>query len=203
MRPRPDQPAARHRQMLEQARDGVGVAVGPAADREDRALDRGVVLAHRAVPPIGVAPLVPQPQRRGRTAARRSRSSHSPRQRSPTRAGIGRPAPDRRSMMRAPPQIVVEQAAAHVVHVVGDSGRRSSTAVTIAFSAGGRQRRDLQRVEAAPRLADHADRARCTTAGPRARRSPRSASSSSCWQYSSASSPSDSPEPRMSTRIAA
>ena len=62
MRPRADQALARHAQSLEQARDGVGIAVGPAADGVDGALDRGVVLAHRAVPPVGVAPLVAQPE---------------------------------------------------------------------------------------------------------------------------------------------
>ena len=47
VRPRPDQALARARQAGQQARDGVGVAVGPAADGVHRHLDRGVVLAHR------------------------------------------------------------------------------------------------------------------------------------------------------------
>ena len=61
VRPRPDQALARHVETFQQARDGVGVAIGPAADGEDRTLDRAEILAHRAVPPVGVAPLVLQP----------------------------------------------------------------------------------------------------------------------------------------------
>src|SRR5271169_1869865 len=61
MCPWPDQSLARRLQMLEQARDGIGVTIGPAADREHRALDRAKILAHRAVPPIVVAARMPQP----------------------------------------------------------------------------------------------------------------------------------------------
>ena len=56
-------------QILDQAEDGGGIAVGPAADREHRAFDRAVVLADRAMLPEGVAALMLQPERRKGTAA--------------------------------------------------------------------------------------------------------------------------------------
>ena len=73
-----DQALARHRQVLEQTRDGVGIAVGPAADREDRTLDRSVVLADRAVLPIVVAPLVPCPKSPGTAAGYSGAPATSP-----------------------------------------------------------------------------------------------------------------------------
>ena len=48
---------------LEEARDRIGVGVRPPPDREDRARDGREVLADRAVAPIGVAPLVLEPER--------------------------------------------------------------------------------------------------------------------------------------------
>ncbi len=63
MRPRPDQPLARRLQMLEQPRDRISIAVDPATDRVDRALDRGIVLADRSVLPVSIASLVAQPFR--------------------------------------------------------------------------------------------------------------------------------------------
>ena len=64
MRPGSNHPEPRDRQTFEQTGDGVGVGVGPTADNEHRALDSREILAHGAVPPVGVAPLMPQPQRR-------------------------------------------------------------------------------------------------------------------------------------------
>ena len=61
VRPRADEPLPRRGETGEQARDGVRVAVGEASDRVHRALDRGVVLADRAVLPVGVPPLVGEP----------------------------------------------------------------------------------------------------------------------------------------------
>ena len=62
----PISPFFGHGRPAQQARHGVGIAVRPAADRVDRAVDRAVVLADRAVLPEVVAPLVLQPERRER-----------------------------------------------------------------------------------------------------------------------------------------
>src|SRR5699024_11074998 len=48
-------------EVRQQAEDGVGVPVGPAADGQHRGLDGRVVLDHRAVTPVVIAPLVAQP----------------------------------------------------------------------------------------------------------------------------------------------
>src|SRR5690606_12328652 len=59
--PGTDQALARHLEAGEKPQDRVGIAVGPAADRIDRALDGRVVLADRPVLPVGVAPLPAHP----------------------------------------------------------------------------------------------------------------------------------------------
>src|SRR6516165_728476 len=59
--PWPDETLARYRQSLEQAGNCILIAVGPAADRVDGALDRGVILAHRPVLLILIPSLVPDP----------------------------------------------------------------------------------------------------------------------------------------------
>src|SRR5262249_31286532 len=59
--PWPDEPLARYRQSLEQAGNCILIAVGPAADRVDGTLDRGVILARRPVLPILIPTLVPEP----------------------------------------------------------------------------------------------------------------------------------------------
>ena len=61
VRPGSDQALARPGQAGQQAHDGGVVTVGPAADRVDRRFDRRVVLADRAVLPVGVATLVGKP----------------------------------------------------------------------------------------------------------------------------------------------
>src|SRR5262249_11576654 len=58
--PGPNQSLRRAFQMREHARDRVGVAVSPAADRTDRPRDRAPILADRAVFPYGVAALMLQ-----------------------------------------------------------------------------------------------------------------------------------------------
>src|SRR6185312_154955 len=63
VRPRADQALGRRFQVGEQAGDGVGVGVGPAADGVGGGLDRAIVLADRAMLPIIVAQLVLQPGR--------------------------------------------------------------------------------------------------------------------------------------------
>ena len=61
VRPRSDQPPAGRIERPDEPEHGIGVAIGPTADRVHRALDRRRVLAHRALLPVGVAPLVAHP----------------------------------------------------------------------------------------------------------------------------------------------
>ena len=73
---------------VDQPRDRVAVAVRPAADGVDRRLDGAVVLADRALLPVGVAALVAS-QGSTNGGVPSSRSSHVSRQPSPTAAGSG------------------------------------------------------------------------------------------------------------------
>ena len=172
VRPRADQALARAGQPLDQARDGVRVAVRPAADRVDRR------------PRSRRSPRTPSPgasSRRGAGARARPRPSRAcapsarsqvSRQPSPTAAGSGGIGAERQHRRRPREHVDAEHAAADVVDVVGVA------VVARAHRDDGLQRRrpprrDLQPVEAAPRDADHADRRRCTTAARRATRSPR------------------------------
>ena len=152
--PRPDQPLARPGKALEQPRDRVGVAVVPAADGVDGALDVGVVLAHGALLPVLVAALVPEP-----LVDERRPLLH------PLEPHVAPPVTDDRRIRRAgvpaehrrrPHQHVLVHAATVVVHVVG---------VAVVRRAEGDDRlqrrrppsRHLQPVEPAPRDAHHAD----------------------------------------------
>ena len=129
-----------------------------------------------------------------------SRSSHISRQRSPTNAGSGGRALKASIVDAQGSMSDAEQAAAHVVHVrrVAVVGGADGDH---AAELGRAPRRDLQAVEAAPRLADDADRPvhhGCAAS----QSSTSSASSCSCGRYSSSRIPSESPEPRWSTRTA-
>ena len=157
MRPRPDQALARHVEMFQQARDGVGVAVGPAADGEDRTFDRAEILAHRAVPPVGVAPLVLQPALEEQRHALQPLQPHlapalADQQRIGRMAHVGEEEAAPAEVGRG------ELGAAHVVHVVGVAivGRAQRHD---GLERRRLQGRDLQGVEAAPGDAEHADRA--------------------------------------------
>ena len=157
VRPRPDQPlAADLRQRRDQAEHGVAVAVGPAGHGVHRAADRGVVLAHGAVLPVVVAALVLQPLLQPEPAALQPLQPHL----APALAddvGI------RRQQVvheegGTPDQVLVEQAAAHVVDVVGVAvvgGAQRDDALQLRWLQCGY----LQAVEAAPGDADHAHRA--------------------------------------------
>ena len=138
----------------EQPRDGVGVGVAPAADGEDRGLDRREVHADRAVLPETVAPLMPQPvghqQRLVLQALQPDlppRGADQDRVRRTGRVG---------EHGRGPAQVLVQQAAALVVDVVGVAvvGRAERD-----DGLQGRRpaRGDLEPVEPAPGDADHAD----------------------------------------------
>ncbi len=156
MSPRPDQALARNGEPFEEARYGVGVAVGPAADRVHRALDRRVILAHRAVPPIGVAALVPGPDLQEQRHVRQTLQPHRPPALADQR-GIGRMA-HRAEEERRPAETRIQLGAAHVVHVVGVAivGRADRDD---GLERRRPARRNLQPVEAAPRDPHHADRA--------------------------------------------
>jgi hypothetical protein len=166
MRPGSDEAFARHREMFEQTRDCVLVAVGPTADRVDRALDRGVVLAHRPPPPEVVAPLVAQPsfeeQRHMLEALQPHRAATIADQRR-----VGRVA-HRGKEERRPVEPRGQQSAAHVVHVVavpvvGRADRHDR--LQRRWTTSG----DLECVEATPGDPHHSD---CATA-PGLRRQPR------------------------------
>ena len=156
VRPGADQALLRAAQAREQPRDRVGVAVRPAADRIHRALDGGEILAHRAVLPERVAPLMPQPVLDQERAVLEALEPHLPPaladQRRVRRArGIG-------EHHRRPGEVIGQQAAAHVVDVVGVAvvGRAQRDD---RLQRRRPPRRDLERVEAAPADAHHADRA--------------------------------------------
>ncbi len=141
-------------EIFHQAEYGGGVAVGPAADGEDGAGELAVILADRAMLPEGVAPLMLQPEGgEGLQDLQPLEPALLPV--GADHGGIGRHAGDGEEGA-APIHVVGQQAAAHVVDVVGVAvdGR--------AAGDDGLQRRrlakrGLQAVEAAPGDADHAD----------------------------------------------
>ena len=115
--PRTDQATAGCGEVGDQARHRVGVAVGPAAHGIDRGLDVGVVLADRAVAPLGVAGLVLHPAGDQVGRVLQPLQPHL----LPALAdhlGVGR-AQGEGGHGGAPVEVVVDQAAAHVVDVVG------------------------------------------------------------------------------------
>ena len=140
---------------LDQARDCVLVAVAPAADGQCRGLDRRKILADRAALPIGVATLMLQPDGGKERLVLQPVEPHV----APfVAAGQRRVRRPRRIGQHggAPAHVLVEQQAALVVDVVGVA------VVGRAERDDGLQRRrlfggDLQRVEAAPGNAHHAD----------------------------------------------
>ena len=199
VRPGPDQAFAGDVERGEQPEHRVRVAVGPAAHGEHRARDVGVVLADRAVLPVGVATLVAQPLRQPEPAAAQPLVPH-----------LAPPLADDVRVRRAgvvgehrrrPREVVGEQAAAHVVHVVGvpvvgraggDDGLR----------LGGRRAatwRVLNPPQEIPIIPVRPSHQGCAAI----QASTSSASDSSCSRYSSVSTPSELPLPRRSTRTPA
>ena len=152
--PGSDEALAGGREAREQARHRIGIGVGPAAHRVHRDLDVGVVLAHRAVLPEVVAGLVAQPLDDPRAVSLQAGEPHvAPAIADQCRVGGARVVPEHGE---GPARIGVQQAAAHVVDVVrvavvgevhGDD----------ALEGGRTPGRHLERVEAAPTLAEHAD----------------------------------------------
>ena len=154
VRPGADQPEPGNGQARKQPRHGVRVAVEPSSDRENGASDGVVVLAHGAMPPELVPPRMSQPILDWVVQAFESLEPCL----TPAVAGqnrIGRPSQERQE--GGPPvEHVRQQAAARVVHVVGipvvsRAGRDDG------FERGRAACRHHQRVEAAPRVAEHAD----------------------------------------------
>ncbi len=162
--PGTDQPLAWTSEAGQQTGNGVGVTVVPAAYRVDGAFDRAIVLRHRPLLPIGVAGLVFHPGLDPGPVSFQPRQPHRP----PPLAhdlGIGRQrAPG--EAIGGPGGILVEQAAAHEVNIVG-------VAVVGRTEGDDRlQRRrpvgsHLQRIESAPRNARHADGATAPGLGRR------------------------------------
>ena len=151
--PRPHQGPGRRGQVRGERRRRVDVGVRPSADGQHRRLDGLPVLAHRTVTPVGVAGRMIKPAR-GEEGQRLNpldpASAPVLAQRRVGRAGlVGQ-------HLRAPVEVVGQQAAAHVVDVV---------LVAVDGRAAGDdrlQRRrpakgELQCVESAPRDADHPD----------------------------------------------
>ena len=200
VRPRADDAELRAGQVGEQARHEVGVAVFPAAHRHHGAVDRRIVLADRALPPIGVAPLMVEPGLRQRAGGGQPVMPDI----APASAGdarIGRHRLLHQHEVR-PHLLLGEQRAAHVVDIVG-----------VAVVAGAERddrlqrrraaRRHLQRGEAAPGDARHADTAVAPGLGGEEGDRPRMHPPARAAVYSSARSPSESPHPLMSMRTVA
>ncbi len=143
-------------QALQHPRDGVGVAVGPAAHRVHRRLDPREVLAHRPLLPVVVAALVGHPRVDERRRALHPLDPHvAPALADDRRVGRPRVPHEHRG---GPLHHVGRDAAAVVVHVVGVAvvGRAERDD---RLQRRRPVRRDLQAVEPAPRDADHAHRA--------------------------------------------
>ena len=142
-----------HLESGKQAKDGVGVAVEPATDGEDRTADGAIVLAHRSVTPVGIACLVAHP--------RFDRAGDVLQPRLPVRPPVlshdQRVSGERQDAEEggSPVKVVVEKAATHVVHVVAVAvvgGARRDDGLEFRRLQGSH----LKRVETAPRDAEHA-----------------------------------------------
>ena|GEM_PF-3962715 len=154
MAPWADNATRRDLQVFKKARNGIGVAVGPCANGENRALDCRPVFADRTMLPIFVVMLVFEPERREERQTLQTfnpciapASTHNRRVKRTRLIG---------EHDRAPPQIIIEQQTAHVVDVVAE---------TVVGRIGGDDRLqrgrtagcNLEAVETAPALAHHAD----------------------------------------------
>ena len=139
------------------AEDGGGIAIRPAADIEDRDFDSAVILAHRAMFPERVAALMLHPQHRIAIEIVQPMLPHILPAFPADDLGVRRQRTAGEEIA-TPIERVVEQAAAHVMHIIGvtiDGGGNRDHG----FQRRRTPRRDLQAVEAAPRNTDHADRA--------------------------------------------
>ena len=166
VRPRTDDAAAGHVEIVQHTHDGVRVSIGPTADHQHRATNCRIVLADRAVAPISVALRMCHPG----FDERRSAVEPLLPQFAPTIADhlrIRRLHVEAEHRHRPAEHLARKQRATLIVHVV---------VVSIVGGAHADNRaqrrwcecRHLQRIEAAPRDAHHADAA----VAPRLRRKP-------------------------------
>ena len=153
MRPRADQAQFGTGQACQHAEDGVGIAIGPAADGKDGTVDVVVIFADRTMLPEGIAALVRNPRF---DMGWRLFQPFQP-DAFPVVAhhvGIGRAAIVGKHNRRPPEHIRGQQTAAHVVDIVGIAvigGAESNDRFECRWPSG----RHLQRIEAAPRFAEH------------------------------------------------
>ncbi len=156
MRPRPDQPLARHGETGEETGDRVRIAIGPAADRVYRTDDLREILAYRGVLPERIASLMPQPVvDQERHVFKPLKPHRAPALANQRLVGRSRHVGEHR---RRPAEIGIEQRAAHEMDVVGvavvGGAQRDDR-----LERGRTSCRHLQPVETAPGNSHHADRA--------------------------------------------
>src|SRR5882762_9728610 len=130
------------------------IEIRPAAPEPGRAFDRAVVEAHRAVLPVIVQRLMPQPELRPEPLRLESLQPH----RAPTLAHDGRV---RRPGVEhlhhaAPPEVVIEQAPAREVDAFGEAVVGAHDCDD-GFERGRPPCRDLHGIVGAPGLPHHAD----------------------------------------------
>ena len=156
--PRADDAAPRSLQVGQQSWHGVGVRIRPATHHKHGDLDGRVVLGDRALAPELVATLVSDPVRK---VGRREFEPFEP-PRAPLRTddlGVGRARVEGKHPSRPLGHVAAQKTAAGVVAVIRVAvvgGVERHDGLELRWS----ERRYLQAVEAAPRVADHPDRAR-------------------------------------------
>ena len=117
MRPRPDQTQPWPRQARQQARHSFGIIVGPPADGINRNGDGRVILADRALLPIGIAALMLQPIEDPRRIGLHPFNPHIlPPRTHHLRVGRQIVA---REHGRGPVEVILGQAPAHPVNICG------------------------------------------------------------------------------------
>ena len=155
MRPRADNAEPRNLESGKKARQCIGVCIRPTAGDHDRNIDCIPILTNGAMLPIGIAPLVIEPERRPkRHMAEACKPAIAPC--FTDNCGI------KRARLigehdRTPPEIIIEQAPAHIVDVIGVAiirrTYRKHSLERWRPACG-----NLQTVKAAPGFSHHADR---------------------------------------------
>ena len=157
VRPGPDEsPYPVVRQVFHEPQHGVAVGVVPAADGQDRRVDRRVVLADAAVPPVVVALLVCQPGVQERVERFEALAPHRQPAVLPDARRVRRAGGERQHRARPGEHVDAEDGAARVVHVVVVAVVRRADRDDRLQRFGG-EGGDLEGVETAPGDAEHAD----------------------------------------------